>query len=67
MKICCIQMNVRAGAPEENFSRAESLLKKAAKKKPDVILLPETWNTGFAPGTKCALQEEARQIASGRR
>ena len=49
MKISCIQMNVRAGAPEENFSRAETLLKKAAKKKPDVILLPELWNTGFAP------------------
>ena len=50
MKISCIQMNVRAGQPEENFSRAEALLKRAAKRKPDVILLPELWNTGFAPG-----------------
>ena len=50
VKISCIQMNVRAGQPEENFSRAEALLKRAAKRNPDVILLPELWNTGFAPG-----------------
>lgn len=49
LKICCIQMDVCAGAPEKNFSRALVLLKKAAKSKPDVILLPELWNTGFAP------------------
>lgn len=50
MKISCIQMNVRAGNPEENFSHAERLIQKAAKHRPDVILLPELWNTGFAPG-----------------
>ena len=50
MKICCIQMNVRAAKPEENSARAEHLIRKAAKSKPDVILLPELWNTGFAPG-----------------
>ncbi|MEN6636958.1 MAG: carbon-nitrogen family hydrolase [Clostridiaceae bacterium] len=50
MKICCIQMNVRAAKPEENYARTEHLIRKAAKSKPDVILLPELWNTGFAPG-----------------
>ena len=49
VKISCIQMNVRAGRPDENFSRAEKLIRSAAKHKPDVILLPELWNTGFAP------------------
>lgn len=49
MKISCIQMNVRAGSPDENYSRAEWLMKKAAKSKPDVMILPELWNTGFAP------------------
>ena len=49
MRVSCIQMNVAAGKPEINFARAETLLRKAAKKKPDVIVLPETWNTGFAP------------------
>lgn len=50
MKISCIQMNVRAGSPDENYSRAEQLIRKAVKRSPDVILLPELWNTGFAPG-----------------
>ena len=50
MKISCIQMNVRAGDPAANYVQAERLIKKAAKRKPDVILLPELWNTGFAPG-----------------
>ena len=48
--ISCIQMNVRAGDPAANFTHAERLIQKAAKRKPDVILLPELWNTGFAPG-----------------
>lgn len=50
MKVSCIQMNVRAGDPAVNFAQAERLIKKAARRKPDVILLPELWNTGFAPG-----------------
>ena len=49
MKIACIQMNVRAGQPDVNHVRAEALIRKAARQKPDVILLPELWNTGFAP------------------
>ncbi len=49
MKIACVQMNVLAGQPERNYVAAEALIRKAARKRPDVILLPETWNTGFAP------------------
>ena len=49
MRIACIQMNVRAGRPERNASRMEQLVKRAVGRKPDVILLPELWNTGFAP------------------
>jgi len=49
MKIACVQMDVLPGTPEENYAIAEALIRKAARKQPDVILLPETWNTGFAP------------------
>jgi predicted amidohydrolase len=49
MKIACVQMNVFAGQPEHNYVAAEALIRKAARKQPDVILMPETWNTGFAP------------------
>lgn len=49
MKICCVQMDVCAAEPEQNFARAEELIRESAKSRPDVILLPELWNTGFAP------------------
>ena len=49
MKLALIQMDVRLGAPDENFARAKDLVRKAAAGGPDVILLPETWNVGFFP------------------
>lgn len=49
MKITCAQMNMAFGAPDANFSKAESLISRAAQDRPDVIVLPETWNTGFFP------------------
>ena len=42
-------MDAQLGCPEENFSRAERLIRQAALEQPDVIVLPETWNTGFFP------------------
>ena len=49
MKIACLQMDVALGDVEENFSRAEGLIRKAMETGPDVLVLPETWNTGFFP------------------
>ena len=49
MKITCIQMNMAFARPEENFRRASELIADAARGQPDVIVLPETWNTGFFP------------------
>ena len=49
MKLALIQMNMALGMPDENFARAKDLIRKAAEGKPDVILLPETWNVGFFP------------------
>jgi len=43
-------MNMRAAQPDYNFAHAEELIRKAASSaQPDVVVLPETWNTGFAP------------------
>lgn len=51
MRISCVQMNMLAAKPDENFAHAEALIRKtAAAEQPDVVVLPETWNTGFAPG-----------------
>ncbi len=51
MRISCIQMNMLPGRPDENFAHAEALVRRTAQQeRPDVIVLPETWNSGFAPG-----------------
>ena len=50
MRVTCIQMDMTFAAPQENFSRAEALLRQAViSEQPDTVLLPETWNTGFFP------------------
>ncbi len=51
MVISCVQMNVLPGDPERNFARAETLVRRAARKKTDVVVLPELWNTGFSPAS----------------
>ncbi|RKQ12292.1 carbon-nitrogen family hydrolase [Ureibacillus endophyticus] len=48
MKIGCIQMNVGFGKVEENFERAENLIREAASKGSEIVVLPEMWNTGYA-------------------
>ena len=64
MKICCIQMNMKLGCPDENFGHAAKLIHQAAANSPDVILLPETWNTGFYPqqGLKDMAQGAAERV-----
>ncbi len=50
-------MDMVFGAPEHNFQKAISLVRRAAEQQPDVILLPETWNVGFYP------KENLRELA----
>ena len=49
MRVACLQMDMLLAKPEENFSHAAELVKRAMENKPDVLVLPETWNTGFFP------------------
>ncbi len=64
MKVTCIQMDMQLGKPKENFQHAEALIAEAAKGQPDVIVLPETWNTGFFPRENLAAlaDEDGRQV-----
>lgn len=50
MNIAIIQMHIEVGNIEENRKKLEQLLNKAVNGavKPDVILFPEMWNTGYA-------------------
>ena len=49
MKVTCIQMDMAFGQPDENFALVEKLVRQAMAEQPDVLVLPETWNTGFFP------------------
>ena len=63
MKISCIQMDMRLSEADYNFAHAEELIRAAAAAEhPDVVVLPETWNTGFFPKdlAPCADRDGAR-------
>lgn len=47
LKVSIIQMNVKAEDPRFNRAKAKSLIESAAIEKPDIIILPEMWTTGF--------------------
>ncbi len=50
LRIALVQMNIVAGDPEANFGKMMAKLDEAAtaQPKPDFIVLPEMWNTGYA-------------------
>ncbi|NQX59074.1 carbon-nitrogen family hydrolase [Paenibacillus qinlingensis] len=50
LHVALIQMDITIGNPDANFVHLEKLLMEAveAAQKPDVIIFPEMWNTGYA-------------------
>src|SRR5689334_5451294 len=50
LRIALLQMNIEVGQPEANFAKLSGMLEEAASQpnKPDVIVFPEMWNTGYA-------------------
>lgn len=50
LRLALLQMNIEAGNPEANFAKLASQLEEAVGQanKPDVIMFPEMWNTGYA-------------------
>ncbi|SFA77313.1 MULTISPECIES: carbon-nitrogen family hydrolase [unclassified Bacillus (in: firmicutes)] len=46
-KLACIQMDIVFGNPERNLEKATELIEKAAISKPNIIVLPELWTTGY--------------------
>ena len=50
LRVACVQMDMRLGDTDGNFAHAEELVRAAVEREhPDVVVLPETWNTGFFP------------------
>ncbi|MFZ5966484.1 MAG: carbon-nitrogen family hydrolase [Bacillota bacterium] len=48
MKINIVQIDLAFGDPEANQKKVKEMLLKAVQDKPDVIVLPEMWNTSFS-------------------
>jgi len=50
LHIALIQMDIAIGEPDTNYTHLEKLLNEAVttEVKPDVIVFPEMWNTGYA-------------------
>ena len=46
-KITCLQMDIAFGNPNKNYQNAEKLIEEAMTEKPDIIVLPELWTTGY--------------------
>ena len=50
MKISIIQTKIKLDNVVENREKIIDMIINCSKNNPDVIVLPETWNTGFFPG-----------------
>ncbi len=50
LQVCMLQIDIQIGQPDENYRKVAEQLHNAVSGaiKPDVILLPEMWNTGYA-------------------
>ncbi|MFD0586966.1 carbon-nitrogen family hydrolase [Paenibacillus sp. GCM10027627] len=51
LRIALLQMHIEAGKPEVNKAKLKAMLEQSIVSeggKPDVIVLPEMWNTGYA-------------------
>ena len=54
MKVACLQMDVLPSQPDSNFRHVEELIRKAMEEKPDVLVLPESWDISFLPRSATA-------------
>ena len=48
-RLTLLQMDVHVNDVEYNYNRVQELLTQSLAENPDIIVLPETWNTGFHP------------------
>ncbi|CDZ74213.1 putative subgroup of the nitrilase superfamily [Peptoniphilus sp. ING2-D1G] len=63
MKISLIQCNLSMGGVDENYKLIEKKIKNACENKPDVVVLPELWDTSFFPENVKELADKNGQRA----
>ncbi len=47
MRLALIQIKVDYGKPKSNLERVIAQVREAAAESPDILVMPEMWNTGF--------------------
>ncbi|KAA0546657.1 carbon-nitrogen family hydrolase [Bacillus sp. BGMRC 2118] len=47
IKVSCVQFDIQFGNPQENYRIVKHKLSEAMMDKPDIIVLPELWTTGY--------------------
>lgn len=47
-KVCAVQFDTKYQDPDENIRRMEEQIRLAAREKPDLIVLPELWTSGYS-------------------
>ena len=52
MKVSIAQIDIAYGNVSKNYERTANALQKALANHPDVIVLPEMWNTSLYPKIK---------------
>lgn len=61
MKVSLIQMSIQEAKPKQNIQNVLALLEKVLLDEPDVIVLPEMWNTGYALDQLSSVADEDGQ------
>lgn len=49
MKVTCLQLDVIPSRPDVNFDHTAQWIAEAMEDKPDVVVLPESWDISFLP------------------
>ena len=66
MKISCAQMDMRLGDEAYNYAHAEELIREAVGRDgAGVVVLPETWNTGYFPEDLAAHADQDGERTKG--
>ena len=50
VRLGIVQSAIQIGQVKENLQMIDTMIHRVAKDAPDIIVLPETWNTGFMTG-----------------
>ena len=65
MRLALIQMNLKLGKPEQNIESVSNLVAKAVQEQPDIIVLPEMWNSSYDLTNLAKLADKEGEPAAG--